>query len=180
MSGKKTLEELPRMHQLLHDLQTDHWRLTRVFPIGRALDFPELILNSGELHRLLDFIKGKRQKEPDFLSYAEEGCLGKKYDYLSRDCAQHCDAGVHILTLLADGSVTGCAAVDHAFIQGNIKTDDPVDLWENAFKPFRDRSWMRQGICGSCEDWRYCHGDGMHLWKPDKKNPVNCVKHMLK
>lgn len=177
--SKKSLEELEQMRELLRVLQTDHWRLTRVFPIGRAIDYPELILNGSELHQLLAYLKKQRAIEPDFLSYAEEGCLGREYDHLARDCAQHCDAGVHILTLLADGSVTGCAAVDHAFIQGNIRTGDPVELWENAFQPFRERSWMQTGICGSCEDWRYCHGDGMHLWHPDKKNPANCVQHML-
>jgi radical SAM protein with 4Fe4S-binding SPASM domain len=173
--SKQTLAELPALRELLHSLAIDHWRLTRIFPIGRAREYPELLLDNRELLQLLDWIKTARKVEPAFLSYGEEGCLGKEYDFQVRDEPQHCDAGVHILTLLADGGLTGCAACDHGFIQGNIKTDDPAGLWERAFQPFRDRSWMREGICGKCDEFRHCHGDGMHLWQPGKKHPADCL-----
>lgn len=173
--SKQALTELPALRELLHSLAVDHWRLTRIFPIGRAREYPELLLDNRELRQLLDWIKAARRREPDFLSYGEEGCLGREYDFQVRDEPQHCDAGVHILTLLADGSLTGCAACDHGFIQGNIKTDDPAGLWERAFRPFRDRSWMREGICGRCNEFRHCHGDGMHLRRPGQKNPADCL-----
>jgi len=177
--NQRSLLELQQMEKIFKSIGVDHWRLTRVFPIGRALDYPELLLNGTQLDKLLDFIKTKRQQEPSFYSYSEEGYLGCDYDFEVRDDMQHCDAGVSILTLLANGDLTGCAAVDYSFVQGNILKDDPVEIWENRFKQFRDRNWMKQGICGKCDKFRYCRGDGMHLWKVDSVNPASCSWKLL-
>lgn len=173
--NRQTLEELADIRQLLHDNGIEHWRVTRIFPIGRALDYPELLLNRAQLIRLLDFVKEQRKQNPGFISYGEEGYLGCKYDFAVREGMQHCDAGISIMTILADGSIIGCAAVDHRFIQGNIKRDDPVDVWENRFVPYRNREWMKTGICGGCSKFRYCRGDGMHLWSPGNPDPAQCA-----
>ena len=64
------------------------------------------------------------------------------------------------------------------FSQGNIYRDNFYDVWENRFKPFRDRSWAKQGICKECKHFKDCLGGGMHNWKgTDGSNtlrPLTC------
>jgi hypothetical protein len=34
-----------------------------------------------------------------------------------------------------------------------------MDVWENRFQPYRDRSWMKNDEWY----WEWCEGNGMHL-----------------
>lgn len=38
-----------------------------------------------------------------------------------------------------------------------------MDIWENQFRPYRNREWMRKDECADCKWFRYCLGNGMHL-----------------
>lgn len=38
-----------------------------------------------------------------------------------------------------------------------------MDVWENNYQPYRDRTWMKKGECATCKYFRYCRGNGMHL-----------------
>ena len=62
--------------------------------------------------------------------------------------------------------------------QGNIYKDNLWDVWENRFQPYRDRSWMRKGQCKECKVWRYCEGNGMHLYD-DKGDLLSCSLHRI-
>ena len=54
------------------------------------------------------------------------------------------------------------------YYQGNIYKDSFWRVWEEEFKPYRDRSWMRQlEPCKDCKAWSYCEGNGMHLRRED-------------
>lgn len=178
----KNIDELPELEKLLIDLGVNSWRLGKVFPIGRANEYPELFLSSSQYKQMLDFIKvrynDKKRKMP--VSFCEEGYLGDEYEMEVRNYFNQCQAGVNICTILADGSLTGCAALEGGFIQGNIKSDDIVDVWENRYREFRDLSWKQQGACGKCEQWEVCMGDAMHLWTKGGKNPAVCHYQMLK
>lgn len=179
--NRRNFSELARMEDLMRELQVPSWRLGKTFPIGRAADYPELFIDGKQYRALLDFIK-QRYTDPDSplkVSYCEEGYLGPEYEMEVRSFFAQCGAGVNIMAILADGSITGCAAVSHDFIQGNIRTDDPVEVWENRFQVFRDRSWMRAGKCGDCAIFDHCRGDGLHLWDKNGLNPKLCNNELL-
>ena len=173
--NRRNLKELPRMEEMFLAEGVPSWRMFKTFPIGRANDYPELFLDGAEFGTLLDFIKkrynDKRRKMK--VTFCEIGYLGD-YELEVRSFFAQCFAGINTLAVLADGSITGCAAASKEFVQGNVRTDDVIDVWENRFQAFRDRSWMTKGKCGSCGVYGWCRGDGLHLGTKDGTDPAEC------
>ena len=64
---------------------------------------------------------------------------------------------------MIDGPISARASIRSNLAQGNIYKDDFIDVWENRYQPYRDRSWMKAGECADCKYFRYCQGNGMHL-----------------
>jgi len=84
-----------------------------------------------------------------------------------RDNFYQCYAGVNVASVLSDGSISACPSIRANFHQGNIYKDDFMDVWNNRFKPFRDRKWTKKGHCSDCSMFCYCEGNGMHLYDDD-------------
>jgi radical SAM protein with 4Fe4S-binding SPASM domain len=73
-----------------------------------------------------------------------------------------------VASILIDGSISACTSIRGKYYQGNIYKDSFWDVWENGFKPYRDRSWMKKmEPCKDCEAFRFCEGNGMHLRRED-------------
>ena len=54
------------------------------------------------------------------------------------------------------------------YYQGNIYKDSFWRVWEEEFKPYRDRSWMKKTEpCKDCKAFAFCEGNGMHLRRED-------------
>jgi radical SAM protein with 4Fe4S-binding SPASM domain len=81
-----------------------------------------------------------------------------------RDHFYQCYAGVNTASVLADGSISACPSIRANFHQGNIYKDRFIDVWNQKFQPFRDRAWAHKGQCADCSMFRYCEGNGMHLY----------------
>ena len=105
-------------------------------------------------------------------SYGCEGFLGE-YEGQVRDHLFTCQAGMSISSVMIDGSISACASIRSDLAQGNIYKDDFIDVWENRYQPYRDRSWMKTGECAQCKYFRYCQGNGMHL-RDEKGNLILC------
>ena len=84
-----------------------------------------------------------------------------------------------IASVLADGSISACPNLRSNFIQGNIYKDDFMDVWNNKFDVMRDRSWTKKGECVKCEFYKYCQGNGLHLYD-ENKNLMFCHLEKLK
>lgn len=160
--NKKNIQDLPAFKEFLVGLGVGRWRLFTVFPVGRAAQLPELQLSNEEFTYVLDFIRDTRKEGQIHLSYGCEGFLGG-YEMEVRDHFYQCDAGISVASVLADGTISACPSIRADFHQGNIYKDDFMDIWNNGFKPFRDRAWAKKGICSDCKLFRYCEGNGMHL-----------------
>ena len=145
-----------------------HWRIFTIFPVGRAAEDRSLTLSDGEFRQLMDFIVETRRENKIRLSYACEGFLGD-YEERVRGHIYTCIAGLTVASVLSDGGISGCLSIRSSYQQGNIYKDDFVDVWENRFQPYRDRSWMRKDKCGDCRFFKYCLGGGMHLRTDDGK-----------
>ena len=85
-----------------------------------------------------------------------------------------CRAGITIGSILIDGSISACPNIDSSYVQGNIYQDDFLDVWENRFLPFRDRAWMKQGLCADCKVYKNCLGGAMHLHTKDNGEIMVC------
>ena len=175
--NKRSLPQLPEMKEYLISLGLKAWRLFTIFPVGRAANDPELQLSGSELRSLMDFIKATRKEGRIKASFACEGFLGN-YEGDVRDYLFKCNAGVTIGSVLSDGSISACASIRSDYVQGNIYKDDFMEVWNNRFQPYRDRSWMRKDMCGACRYWKYCKGNGMHL-RDSEGNLIQCLLNKM-
>ncbi len=166
--NRRNFPKLREFRDYLISLGLKRWRLFTVFPVGRAANDPELQISDEQFRQLMDFIVETRKEGRIRASYACEGFLGP-YEGKVRDGLYACHAGVSVASVLADGSISACASIRSDYHQGNIYQDDFVDVWENRFQPYRNRSWMRKDQCGKCEFFKYCLGGGMHLRTDDGK-----------
>lgn len=161
-----TVNQLAEIQAYLWSLGCRDWRLATIAPMGRAASNPALLLQSNQFKQLLDFIAAQRQAGRH-VSYTCDGFLGN-YEGQVRDHLYQCTAGITTASILIDGSISACTSIRGKYYQGNIYKDNFWDIWENGFKPYRDRRWMRQiEPCNNCSLFRYCEGNGMHLRRED-------------
>ena len=173
--NRRSYGQLEALKEHLIGLGVKGWRLFTVFPAGRAAKDPEMFLTREELHGLMEFIRRCRKEWRIHTEFACEGFLGN-YEGDVRDRFFMCNAGITVGSVLADGSISACPSIRANYVQGNIYKDDFMDVWEKAFLPYRDRSWMHKEDCASCPHWKYCRGGGMHL----RDNDGRLIQCLLK
>ena len=176
--NKRSYKELAQIKELLISNGVKEWRLFTVFPLGRAAHDPELRLSGEEFRGMMEFIKQTRKEGRIKASYGCEGFLGE-YEGHVRNNFFLCSAGITVGSIMADGSIAACPSIRADYSQGNIyKGDKFMDVWNNRYQVYRDRSWMKTGECASCKWWRYCRGNGMHLRDAQGKL-IFCHLHRL-
>lgn len=170
--NQRNFGQLDRIKEYLISLGLKRWRLFTVFPVGRAANNPELQISGVQYRQLMDFIIATRKEGRISASYACEGFLGP-YEGKVRDHLFTCQAGISVAGVRIDGSISACTSIRADYDQGNIYTDDFVDVWEHRFDNMRDREWMHTGECAECRYWKYCHGNGLHL-RDDEGRLIQC------
>jgi len=155
-------DELDKLKNLLIDIGVKQWRIFTIFPVGRATQHKELQLSPVQFKALFDFIAKIRKEKRIKLNYGCEGFLGV-YEGKVRDNFFFCRAGVNIASVLVDGSISACPDLRDNFIQGNIYKDDFMQVWNQKFTQYRNRNWTMTGVCATCQFYKYCEGNGMHL-----------------
>ena len=168
-----SLDGLEANHNLLVNLGVKRWRVSNVFPKGRAKDNPLFMLTNDEFRQTFEFIRQAKKQNLINVNYDCEGFLGS-YEKVVRDQPFFCWAGVNIASVLCDGSISACPSLRGDYIQGNIYKDDLWDVWQNRYQVMRDRSWARIGECKDCKYWRYCEGSSLHLRDEKTKEIAYC------
>ena len=164
--NQRTIDHLPEIRDFLWDMGVRDWRIFGLDPMGRAASNPELLLTDEQFRRLLDFIVAEREAGRH-VSYSCEGYLGT-YEGRVRDHLYQCSAGISTASILIDGSISACTSIRGKYYQGNIYKDSFWQVWENEFKPYRDRTWMKKSEpCKDCKAYAFCEGNGMHLRRED-------------
>lgn len=175
--NRRNYPHLSEIKEYLIGLGLKEWRLFTVFPVGRAAHDPELQLSGEEIRGLMEFIKATRKEGRIKAEFACEGFLGN-YEGAVRDHFYMCQAGVVVGSVLADGSISACASIRANYHQGNIYEDDFMEVWNNRFQPYRDRSWMYRDECAECRFWKYCQGNGMHL-RDENGKLIQCLLNKM-
>ena len=161
--NRRSIKVIGQIKELLISLGVKAWRLFTIFPAGRAANDPELQLTAEEYRFLMEYIKRNRKEEKRIkINYCCEGFMGD-YEGDIRDGFFRCNAGISVGSVLIDGSISACSSIRADYHQGNIYKDDFWEVWQNRYEPYRNREWMRTGICAECNMFRYCQGNGMHL-----------------
>ena len=165
-ANQRNIDHLPAIREMLWNLGVRDWRVFGIDPMGRAATNPELILTDDQFHYLMDFIVAEREAGRH-VSYSVEVYLGS-YEGRVHDHLYLCAAGISVASILIDGSISACTSIRGKYYQGNIYRDSFWDVWENGFKNYRDRTWMKQmEPCKDCKAFKYCEGNGMHLRRED-------------
>ncbi|MBP5365359.1 MAG: TIGR04133 family radical SAM/SPASM protein [Bacteroidales bacterium] len=176
-ANQQNIDTLTDFKEYLINLGVRDWRIFTIFPIGRAAENPELQLSDEQFTSLLQFIADTRKEGRIKVSYGCEGFLGG-YEAEVRNTFYHCEAGITVGSILHDGSISACPSIRADYSQGNIYNDDFWTVWNDKFEPFRDRSWMKKGICADCKMFRYCEGNGFHL-RDEKGDLLICHYNRL-
>ncbi len=178
----RSLDLLPATYEIVCRLGAHGWRIFNIFPAGRAAGNRDLVLDGPGLGRLVELVAALRQRgtqEGLRVNLTEEGFLGWDFERQVRDQPYFCRAGINIAGLLADGTIAACPNLPGWMAQGHIERDDFVEVWEDRFQLFRDRSWTRRAHCGDCPKWRVCWGNSLHLWRTPDAGPAWCHYEVL-
>jgi radical SAM enzyme (rSAM/lipoprotein system) len=176
--NKNNFNDLEDLKKLLIRLGVKKWRLFSIFPKGRAENNPLLQLSSEEFRQMLEFIKRTRRDGVIEASYSCEGFLGD-YEMEVRNTPFFCRAGIHVGSVLVDGSISACPNLRADYIQGNIYKDDFWTVWNERYQIMRDRSWTKTDICAQCKSFKYCEGNGLHLRQQKNDKLLCCHLEMI-
>lgn len=178
---KENISQLDELYSIMLNLGLDSWRLVSMDPIGRAKENDNLSLNGQELKKLLDFIKSKKKNKKLPLRYGCPGFLGLEYEKEVRPAYFYCRTGINVASILYNGDLSVCPNVPriNSLIQGNIKTDNFKDIWDNKYKEFRSRNRTKCDKCTKCEYWDYCLGGAFHTWNFTTNEQNKCPYNML-
>ena len=180
--NQKNIHELEDLYKLLLDNGVQYWRVVNCDPIGRAQDNSDILLNHDQYIYLFNFIKEKRAEgKMKDVSYGCSHYLGFDLERDVRGWYFYCMTGLNIGSILSNGDIYVCPNVPRRpeLIQGNIRKDNIVDVWENKFKFFRDEYRTSNPTCIACEHWKYCGGGSMHTWNFDENKPNICLKDIF-
>ena len=180
--NKHNIDELEDLYQLLLKEGVKYWRVVNCDPIGRAIDNNYILLDKDEYKRLFKFIIEKQEEgKMEEITYGCSHYVGLELENKVRDFYFICTTGILVGSILSNGDIYVCPNVPRRkeLIQGNIKTDSFVDVWENKFEFFRNEDRCACSECKKCYHWDYCKGDSMHTWDFDNNKPGLCLKEVF-
>lgn len=177
---RDNLNELEDLYSLLCEMGITSWRPINVEPIGRACETSDMLLNSEQIAHLLSFIRQKRfdtgcNMEVTF------GCshyLGTQFERMVRDHYFLCGAGILTASVRSNGDICACLDIVNKpeLVQGNINTDDFMDVWHNKFQAFRYDRTTDCSRCMECSERFVCGGDSAHTWDYENRKPLLCYQ----
>ena len=180
--NKKNINELEDIYKLLLENGVEYWRVVNCDPIGRALDNSDILLDLDQYKYLFHFIQEKSAEgKMKDITYGCSHYLGVNLEGTVRNHYFICGTGLTVASILSNGDIFVCPNVPRRkeLIQGNIKTDDFVDIWEHRFEPFRNEFRTSNKKCKKCSHWKYCEGDAFHTWDFDHKEPSICLREIF-
>jgi radical SAM protein with 4Fe4S-binding SPASM domain len=173
---KPAVPGLDDMRRFVAGMQVPLWRAAPVMPIGRAAERLDLVPDARDVRIMLEYMRVARRDgmlpRPEF---SEEGFLGFRFEGVVRPYLCQCRAGITVGGIRYDGRIGACPELTDAFDQGDIRKDRFKTVWDDGYKMLRDRSWMRQGRCADCGQWRNCRGGALHLYSHPGAPFLRCL-----
>ena len=176
----QNIGELDALFDIFDKMDIDSWRVIGIEPMGRALQYPELLLTPDDHRRLINFIRDKRMAgEP--VCYGCSHYLGLEYEHEVRDWYFLCTAGLYTASITANGDIIACLDIERRpeLVQGNILRDRFSEVWLNRFGEFRRDLSDGCAKCSDCPEVSRCHGDSFHSWDFEKNEPRLCYRDIL-
>ena len=174
--SRHNYDQLEPLKHFLCSLPIDIWRTGTVDPIRRAHENDALLLDPEQMQGVLSFVRRSRQEAlPYRVTTSCSHYLGE-YELTARDAPFQCFSGKQLAGIPANGDIFVCPNVPRRpeLIQGNIRTDDFIKVWENGFQYFRDLESRKKNRCETCSHFPVCAGDSLHTWDFDRDAPRIC------
>ena len=172
--------ELESVYKLVCDMGITSWRPINVEPIGRACESGDMLLTHEQFAELLAYIREKRF-DPECGMEVTFGCshyLGTGYERMVRDHYFLCGAGILTASIRSNGDICACLDIENRpeLVQGNIRTDNFMDVWNKRFRPFRTDRTEGCSTCLECSERFICGGDSTHTWDFEHGKPLLCFR----
>lgn len=181
--NKKNIDQLPEMLKLMKEIGIKDWRLIEVDPIGRAKGNNDLLLDAEGFKRMFSFMFKTRVENPDMkIMYGCGHYFGPNLNKQLIGNLFTCFTGFWGASILSNGDIFGCPDIERLpeLIEGNIRKDSFVDVWEHGFKRYRKMDRTSNKKCKACPDWKLCLGDAFHTWDFKENKPNFCVREIFK
>lgn len=182
VANKKNIDELEDLYKMIVDIGVKDWRVVNCDPIGRAKGNDDILLDKNELKYLYNFIKEKNKEGKINVTYGCSHYLGEELEHEVRPFYFRCLTGLCTASILSNGDIFVCPNVERRkeLIQGNIRKDSFVDVWENKYSQFRHNRVTTNKKCESCSEYKFCGGDSFHTWNFDDNKPNFCYMEIMK
>ncbi len=174
------MDDLDPLYALLCKLGIESWRIINVEPIGRACESGDLLLKPDQFAQMIAYIRRKRF-DPDCKMEVTFGCshyLGTENERMVRDHYFLCGAGILTASIRSNGDICACLDIENRteLTQGNIHTDDFMDVWHSGFQAFRRDRTADCEKCINCSERFICGGDSAHTWDYEHNRPLLCMQ----
>ncbi len=178
---RDNFNELDELYNMLSEMGITNWRPINVEPIGRACESSDMLLTPEQFGQLISYIRNKRFDNANKMEVTF-GCshyLGVENERMVRDHYFLCGAGILVASVRSNGDICACLDIENRpeLVQGNIKTDNFMDVWLNRFQVFRKDRTADCSKCVNCSQRFICGGDSTHTWDFDRSQPLLCYEN---
>ena len=143
----------------------------------------DILLDKKGLLRMFRFMEEKKLADKDItISYGCVHFLGTVFEPIIHKTPFLCETGFRVASILANGDMFVCPNVERRkeLIQGNVRHDNFIEVWENKYKPFRKLSRTQNSTCKNCPDRKLCGGDAFHTWDFTDNKSKFCIHSFFK
>jgi len=159
---KMNLNDLQKIRDLLLNREIA-WQIQMGNPIGR---FPrELTLSLDEFYAVAMFIASTRkQYSIKELPVTGAHCIGYHSSILPNLMVgpwKGCYAGMNVLGIQSNGGIKGCLSLPDEYVEGNIKENNILDIWNNFCAFSYNRNFRKEDLKNECRTCKYgnsCRG----------------------
>jgi len=179
--NKSNIDQIEELYNVMLDLWIDSWRVMPIDPVGRANKHKNLLLDGVDIKKIFDFVKSKKNKNRMDIIYGCTGFIGLDYENEIRNHYFFCRTGINIASILYNWDLFVCPNVPRLkyLIQGNIKTDNFKDVWDNKYKEFRKMDRTKCKHCEQCKFRDFCLGGSYHTWNFEENKQNMCPYELV-
>lgn len=168
----QNIDSLVHLKEELITLGIDFWNVGTVMPVGKAKSNHSLFLSKEQFGCLMRFIIAS--KKTINIEVGENFPYLGKWERLIRRTPKICPVGIFSCCIGVDGHVRGCPDQPETdyYREGNIQTETFQEIWEKAFKRYRNRDILiADKKCSECNYKSSCFGG---CWVM-RENNLQCI-----
>jgi radical SAM protein with 4Fe4S-binding SPASM domain len=154
------LDQLPALHSLLRELDTDMWQVQLGLPLGRLREIETpYIIQPTQLPDVAQLLTQLIQSGPrplirvtDTIGYytaCEPVLRGGNGVWTG------CYAGILTLGIESNGDVKGCSCLPREFTAGNLRQRPLAEIWADESRFAYNTDWQESSLTGACATCPY-------------------------